>query len=76
MVFQVRHTNESADCQVPGLQCVLVVVTAAVGCEVVQESQAVNLAWVNLAMGHEVLQSAESSEVAYSVVLNHNGTIL
>ena len=38
--------------------------------EVVPESQVPNLAQVNLAMGHEVLQLAESSEVAYSAVVD------
>ena len=63
-----QHTNESSDCLVPGLECLLVVARAVADHEVVAESQVQNLAWVNLAMGHEVLQLAVSLEVAYSAV--------
>ena len=59
---------ESAGCQVPGLECLLVVVRAVVDHEVVPESQLINLAFVSLAMGHEALQSAVSAVAACFVV--------
>ena len=55
-------TNEPSDCLVPGLAYLQVVARAVVDHEVVPESQVLNLASVNLAMGHEVLQSAVSLE--------------
>ena len=44
VVFLEQHTNESSDCQVPGLVSLLVVVRAVVDHEVVPESQVLNLA--------------------------------
>ena len=46
-----QHTNESSDCQVPGLVFVLVVARAVVDHEAVPESQVSNLALVSLAVG-------------------------
>ena len=43
-VFLEQHTNESSDCQVPGLVSLLVVVRAVVDHKVVPDSQALNLA--------------------------------
>ena len=49
-----QHTNESSDCQVPGLVSLQVVVRAVVDHKVVPESQVFESCMVNLAMGHEV----------------------
>ena len=43
-VFLEQHTNESTDCQVPGLVHLLVVVRAVEDLVVVPESQVLNLA--------------------------------
>ena len=59
--------NESTDCLVPGLVHLLVVVRAVVDLVVVPESQVLNLAWVNLATGHEVLYEVVLVEAAYFV---------
>ena len=42
--FLEQHTNESADCLVPGLVHLLVVVRAVVDLVIVPESQVLNLA--------------------------------
>ena len=63
-VFLEQHTNESADCPVPGLVHLLVVVRAVEDLVAVPESQVLSLAWVSLAKGHEVLHVVVSAVAA------------
>ena len=57
-----QRTNESSDCQVPGL---VLPARAVADHLVVPVSQVLNLALVNLAMGHEVLHEVVPMEAAY-----------